>query len=301
MSEWIRFQAPKRRGIMLHISILFVLSLLIGLMLIVASESPPGLLAVFLLIASVLLSLLLPVFSYRLYALLRSEYSLSRAGLRIRWGLRQIDLPHELILDVALAEELHSLPAAPRWSWPGSILGITEDEELGPVEYIASRSEGMLLVGTVQRVYVISPEKPGDFLAVYHREAERGSLVELKASSVMPSFVLSQAWQELPVRRLLLAGAGLAVALLLLVGFIAPGLEGISLGFDSSGAPLEAVTGTQLFLLPALNLAFFFANLLLGLILYRESKNTLLARLVWGSSLLSGVLFLGAIAIISFS
>lgn len=301
MSEWIRFQAPKRRGIMLHISILFVLSLLIGLMLIVASESPPGLLAVFLLIASVLLSLLLPVFSYRLYALLRSEYSLSRAGLRIRWGLRQIDLPHELILDVALAEELHSLPAAPRWSWPGSILGITEDEELGPVEYIASRSEGMLLVGTVQSVYVISPEKPGDFLAVYHREAERGSLVELKASSVMPSFVLSQAWQELPVRRLLLAGAGLAVALLLLVGFIAPGLEGISLGFDSSGAPLEAVTGTQLFLLPALNLAFFFANLLLGLILYRESKNTLLARLVWGSSLLSGVLFLGAIAIISFS
>lgn len=301
MSEWIRFQAPKRRGIMLHISILFVLSLLIGLMLIVASESPPGLLAVFLLIASVLLSLLLPVFSYRLYALLRSEYSLSRAGLRIRWGLRQIDLPHELILDVALAEELHSPPAAPRWSWPGSILGITEDEELGPVEYIASRSEGMLLVGTVQRVYVISPEKPGDFLAVYHREAERGSLVELKASSVMPSFVLSQAWQELPVRRLLLAGAGLAVALLLLVGFIAPGLEGISLGFDSSGAPLEAVTGTQLFLLPALNLAFFFANLLLGLILYRESKNTLLARLVWGSSLLSGVLFLGAIAIISFS
>lgn len=301
MSEWIRFQAPKRRGIMLHLSILFVLSLLIGLMLIVASESPPGLLAVFLLIASVLLSLLLPVFSYRLYALLRSEYSLSRAGLRIRWGLRQIDLPHELILDVALAEELHSLPAAPRWSWPGSILGITEDEELGPVEYIASRSEGMLLVGTVQRVYVISPEKPGDFLAVYHREAERGSLVELKASSVMPSFVLSQAWQELPVRRLLLAGAGLAVALLLLVGFIAPGLEGISLGFDSSGAPLEAVTGTQLFLLPALNLAFFFANLLLGLILYRESKNTLLARLVWGSSLLSGVLFLGAIAIISFS
>lgn len=301
MSEWIRFQAPKRRGIMLHISILFVLSLLISLMLIVASESPPGLLAVFLLIASVLLSLLLPVFSYRLYALLRSEYSLSRAGLRIRWGLRQIDLPHELILDVALAEELHSLPAAPRWSWPGSILGITEDEVLGPVEYIASRSEGMLLVGTVQRVYVISPEKPGDFLAVYHREAERGSLVELKASSVMPSFLLSQAWQELPVRRLLLAGAGLAVALLLLVGFIAPGLEGISLGFDSSGAPLEAVTGTQLFLLPALNLAFFFANLLLGLILYRESKNTLLARLVWGSSLLSGVLFLGAIAIISFS
>jgi hypothetical protein len=51
----------------------------------------------------------------------------------------------------------------------------------------------------------------------------------------------------------------------------------------------------QLFLLPALNLALFIGGLLLGLILYREQSLGWLARLVWGGSLLSAALFLGAI------
>lgn len=301
MTEWIRFQAPRRRGVALHSAVLLVLLVSIGTMLTVASQSPPGLLIVVLLLASVLFALLLPVFFYRLYALLRSEYALGRAGVRLRWGLRQVDLPHDLIVDVALAEELQTLPPAPRWTWPGSVTGLVQDKEMGPIEYLASEKEGHVLIGTQRRVYVISPENPGEFLAVYHREAERGIIVELKAASLVPSFVLTQAWAERPVRRLFLAGAGLTVALLLLVGFLAPGLEGISLGFSPTGGPLDEVPGVQLFLLPALNLAFFFASLLLGLILYRELESSVAAKLVWSSSVFSGFLFLGAILIISFS
>lgn len=299
MTEWIRFQAPRRRGIALHSAVLLVLTTSIGAMLTIASQSQPGLLIVVLLVASVLFSLLLPLFFYRLYALLRSEYSLGRSGLRLRWGLRQVDLPHELILDIALASELQTQPPAPRWKWPGSVIGLVEDEELGNIEYLASEEEGQVLLGTKHRVYVLSPENPAEFLAVYHREAERGSISDLKAASFEPSFVLSQAWADIPVRRLLLAGAGMVVVLLLLVGILSPGLTGISLGFAPTGGPLEEVPGVQLFLLPALNLAFFFASLLLGLLLYRESESSITAKLVWGSSFFTGLLFLGAILIIS--
>ena len=299
MTDWIRFQAPRRRGIILHSAVLLVLTTAIGAMLTIASQSQPGILIVVLLVTSVLFGLMLPLFFYRLYALLRSEYTLGRAGVRLRWGLRQVDLPHDHILDVALASELRDLPPAPRWKWPGSVIGLVEDEQLGKIEYLASEEEGHVLLGTKQRVYVLSPENPAEFLAVYHREAERGSISELRAASFEPSFVLSQAWADIPVRRLLLAGAGMSVLLLLLVGILSPGLSGISLGFSPTGIPLEEVPGVQLFLLPAINLAFFFASLLLGLLLYRESEESVTAKMVWGSSFLSGLLFLGAILIIS--
>ena len=301
MTDWIRFQAPKRRGIALHAAVLLLLTASIAGMLTLASQSPPGLLVVVLLILSVIAGFLLPVFSYRLYALLRSEYSLGREGLRLRWGLRQIDMPHDQIVDVALAEELQVPPASPRWQWPGSVMGITQDEELGAVEYMASEKEGHVLLGTSKVVFVISPENPAEFLAVYHREAERGSIVEMKARSVVPSFVFNEAWADLSVRRLLLAGAALSAALLLLVGILAPDLESIPLGFAPTGGPLEEVPGAQLFLLPAINLVFALASFLLGLILYRESENALVAKLVWGSTLFVGLLFLGAILINAFS
>jgi hypothetical protein len=301
MTDWIRFQAPKRRGIALHTAVLLFLTASIAGMLTLASQSPPGLLVVVLLLLSVIAGFLLPVFSYRLYALLLSDYSLGREGLRLRWGLRQIDLPHDQIVDVALAEELHTAPASPRWQWPGSIMGITKDDEMGTVEYMASEKEGHVLLGTRKGVFVISPENPADFLAVYHREAERGSIVEMQARSVVPSFIFNEAWADITVRRLLIAGASLAAALLLLVGILAPSLDNVSLGFAPTGGPLEEVPGAQLFLLPAINLVFALASFLLGLILYRESENALIAKLVWGSTLFVGLLFLVAILISAFS
>jgi hypothetical protein len=301
MTDWIRFHAPKRRGIVLHAAVLLGLTASIAGMLSLASQSPPGLLVVVLLILSVIAGFLFPIFFYRLYALLRSEYSLDREGLRLRWGLRQIDLPHDQIVDVALAEELHAPPDSPRWQWPGSVMGIIQDGELGAVEYMASEKEGHVLLGTSKGIFVISPENPAEFLAVYHREAERGSIVEMKARSVVPSFIFNEAWADPSVRRLLIAGASLAAALLLLVGILAPGLESVPLGFAPTGGPLEEVPASQLFLLPAIHLVFALASFLLGLILYRESENALIAKLVWGSTLFVGFLFLVAILISAFS
>lgn len=295
MEEWTRFDPPRSRGIVLHTGVLLFCGAAIALMVSIASQTTPGLGLVLLLVGALLLSLLVPILLYRLYALLQSGYWVGRGGLRLRWGLRQVQLTHEDVLDSALADELETLPPPPRWRWPGSFMGLVEDAELGTVEYMAVQGEGLVLLGTAQRVFVLSPQNPADFLTQYRRQAERGSIGRIQRYSVEPRFVLAEAWGDAPVRRLLLAGGGLAVGLLALTGVLAPRVDAISLGFDASGLPLGAVPAVQLFLLPALNLALFIGSFLLGLILYRESGLSLIARLVWGSSLLSAALFLGAI------
>lgn len=298
MDDWIRFDPPKRTGLLLHLALVLGLSAAIGALLTIASQNPAGLVAILLLLLSVLATLALPLLLYRLYALLQSGYWIGRGGLRLRWGLRQAQLNYDMILDSALAEELEVLPPLPRWRWAGSVVGLVEDKELGPVEYLASRSKGLVLLGTADRVFVLSPQAPAEFLARFRREAERGKLVEVKTYSLWPRFVLAEAWAQKSARRLFLTGAIMALGLLILVSAVAPALEGVALGFDPSGIAFERVPSVQLFLLPLLNLAFFLGSFLLGLIAFRESEQRLLSHLLWGSSLLTGFLFLGAIAFI---
>jgi hypothetical protein len=209
--------------------------------------------------------------------------------------LRQVDLPYQAILDVARWSELESVPPMPRWIWPGSVFGLSQDKELGPVEFLASDVNNLVLIGTKERVYVISPENTKGFVATLKRESLRGSLRPLRARSVSPSFVLVEAWGQTRPRQLILAGAGLAVALLLLVGFLVPGLPSASLGFSGQGQPLPPVAASQLFLLPALNLLFYMGNLMLGVLFYREPQGASISPLIWGSSLVVSLLFFVAV------
>jgi hypothetical protein len=113
--------------------------------------------------------------------------------------------------------------------------------------------------------------------------------------SVLPSFVLAEAWAEPRVPALLVAGAVLALALLVLVAVLTPQLEAVSLGFGPDGLPLAPVAGVQLFLLPALNLFFYMGNFVLGLLIYREPQGIRLSTIIWAGSLLTSLLFLAAI------
>jgi hypothetical protein len=87
--------------------------------------------------------------------------------------------------------------------------------------------------------------------------------------------------------------------LLALVSFIIPTTPTISLRFDVNGTPLEYVPSVQLMVLPVLNTSFFIGDFLIGLFLYRKYENQQLAYLLWGSSVLTGILFLGALMFIS--
>ncbi|MEX1071966.1 MAG: PH domain-containing protein [Anaerolineales bacterium] len=295
MEAPIRFDPPRRRGGLLHVAALLLCAALAIGMLTLATLRPTGIAVILLLVGATLFSLPLPVLFYRLYALTQSGYWVGRDGLRLRWGLRLVDLPRAAIVDVARREELeHTIPL-PRWAWPGSIMGSVQHEELGTVEFLASEKNEQVLLGTKERVYVISPRNAQNFVEVYKRESERGSLRALKARSVSPSFVLVEAWQQSQVRRLFIAGALLALALLLLVGVLGPSLETVTLGFGADGLPLSPVAGLQLFLLPALNLFFYVGNLFLGLLFFREAKGLSFSYILWGSSLLTSVFFLGAV------
>lgn len=299
MSDWTRFQAPRIAGIAFHSSLLLAILVAVGAMVTIASENLAGLQSVLLLVASVLLALIFPILAYRFYALLQSEYSIGREGLVLRWGLRQVRMPHEMILDNALGEELLELPQLPRWRWPGSVLGKVGDEELGIVEFMAADSSKLVFIGTHERVYAISPEEPQAFLSALRNASERGSLEKGRVISIEPSFVLSQAWAEKIVRTLLLSGAALALLTLIMTGVVVQGRETISLGFSALALPDEPVAAAQLYLLPALNLVIYMGNLLLGLVLYREESNGTLAKLLWGSSLLTSALFVAAIIFIA--
>lgn len=291
----LRFEPARRKGLVLHITALLVLFALLAVLLTLALSQPAGVLVVILLVAALLLSLLLPLLFYRLYSLIKSGYWVSREGLRLRWGLREIDLPHAAIVDVARVAELENFVGPPRWTWPGALVGLVNDVELGEVEFIAADKQDLVLLGTKERVYAISPQSSQDFVASVKRESLRGSLRPVRARSVSASFVLVEAWAEKRSRQLLIAGAVLAVALLLLVGVLAPGLPSISLGFEADGSPLAPVAGVQLFLLPALNLFFYMGNFMLGLLFYREPNGANFSYLLWGCSLLASLLFLGAV------
>lgn len=291
------FEPPRRRGTGLHLSAAALVASIVAVLYLLALAQPPGLAAIVLVVLASLVALALPFLFYKLYCLHKSGYWISRDGLRLRWGLRAVDLPYSAIVDIARWSELEAPPALPRAIWPGAVVGQVRDAELGTVEYLAADKTRLVLLGTAERVYVLSPEREAQFVAALKREALRGSLRPLAARSFAPSFVLVEAWGQRAARRLIASGAALSLALLLLVGFLAPGLPAVNLGFAGDGSPLPAVTGSQLLLLPALNLLFYVGNLLLGLLFFREPQGENLSTLLWGSSLASSALFLGAVIV----
>jgi len=293
--NWIRFDPPRRKGLTLNLVAFLIDFALITILLVTAISQPPGLLVVMALLGALLLSFPLPILMYRLYSLWQSGYWVGRDGMRLRWGLRLIDLPYDDIVDVARVDELETFMRLPRWTWPGSIVGHFVDAELGQVEFLASEAQQLVVIGTKERVFAVSPQEPAEFVQVYKRESERGSLKPLAAHSEQPIFVLVEAWAELHTRRLLIAGGLFSLGLLILVGILAPNLGAISLGFAATGEPLPAVAGVQLFLLPALNLFFYMGNFILGLLFYREPRGALISYILWGSSLVTSLFYLGAV------
>jgi len=289
------YPPPKQRGLAVHV-ILVVLLLalaafsafrLYGAALDVAFAG-----LVLLLLACLLI---LPVLGYRLYALIRAEYSLDRDNLHLVWGLRVEDIP---ISDVEWVRPASQLPAPLRLPWLriwGGLLGTIRQPELGPVEFLASETDGLLLVATARRIFAISPADPVAFVLAFQRTMEMGSLAPGQSLSQYPSFVMSNAWQTPFTRYVWLFGAFINIGLFLWVSLNLPGLPQVSLGFDALGAPLDPVPGAQLILLPLLSAILFAGGWLVGLFFYRREDQHLLANLLWLSGTLASLLFLFAV------
>jgi hypothetical protein len=168
--------------------------------------------------------------------------------------------------------------------WPGGVIGVRK-VGTGRVEYMAAHPRNLLVIATPGKMYAISPENPETFLATFQRQAEIGTLHPIAARSVYPTVLVGSVWASRPARGLLLAGLFLFLALLIWTPLAFPADD-----------PSLTISRTQFFLLPLVNALFFLVNFLLGLFFYRSLQSQPLAYLLWGTSVLTSLLFFGAFA-----
>jgi hypothetical protein len=237
----------------------------------------------------------LPFLVYRLYALTRANYILDRDKLTLLWGLRVEQIPVSDVEWVRPESDLVAPLPRPWLRLPGSILGTRRHPDLGPVEFIASDADNLLIVATARRIYAISPADAATFLQNFQRAIEMGSLTPAPAQSVYPSFVVAQAWESLLARYLWLAGIFVNVGLLLWVSLMTQSLGPVPFGFLPSGEPAAAVPAVRLIALPLGSIFFFVIGWLTGLAFYRRPEGRPVAIVVWAGGLASSVLFLLAV------
>lgn len=295
MKDEYIFLPEQRLGVAFHVVVILLFASAAGLGIIRAANATIGPAFLLYLLPSLLAVIVVPVLAYRAYALLTGSYALEREGLRLRWGLRVEEIPIDSVLWVHPAAELSVHIPLPWLRWPGSVIGICQSPGAGKIEFIASRSGGLVFIGTQTRTFAISPANPQDFLLAFERCTEMGSLTPILPRSVYPSLLVNRVMSIRPARALVLAGLVLSLILLIWVSLIIPGRSTIPLGFDIAGTPGDPTPSVRLLLLPVINTFFFLSDLFLGLFFFRRQETQSLSYILWGSGVLTPLFFLIAI------
>jgi len=286
------FPPAKRNGLIMHGFILTALMLLSMWGFSNLAGETAGPLFVTHLLVGVVSFAPIPFFGYRAYALQRADYYIDRNSLAMLWGLRIEDIPLTDIEWVRPATDLTNPLSLPRFRIPGAVLGTRRHVDLGAVEFIASDASNLILIATSRRVFAISPEDPAALVQTFARATELGSLSPAESVSVYPSFIISQAWEDRPVRFLWTSGLIINIGMMIGVGSLIPSRSVIPFGFDSFGLPNATAASTQLILLPLLSMLSFIVGLTAGLYFFRWEKQQPIAYMIWISSTISSLLFL---------
>jgi hypothetical protein len=236
-----------------------------------------------------------PLLGYRYYALQRATYTLEREGMRLVWGLRVEEIPIGSVLWVNPASELSAPLPLPRLRWPGGVLGHRHLSAGGEVEFMASTTQGLVVIATTGKYFAVSPENPETFILAFQRCIEMGSLSPLPARSVYPTFVLGSVWRSPPARALLLGAALLSMLLLVWVSLAIPGRTQVVFGLRPESPGGDVVPAVQLLLLPTVNTFFVLFDFFLGLYYFRWPERQTISYIVWGAGALTPLLFLVAV------
>lgn len=292
------FSPPKRRGLIVHGSIIIVLMVVAFIGFINLSRAEVGPQFLIALLVSLFAFAPIPFFVYRGYSLWRADYYMDRDSLAINWGLRVEDIPLSDIEWMRPADDLTRPLNLPSVRLPGGLLGMRRHPDLGVVEFLASDVKKLLLVATAKRVFVISPEDPALLMQTFARATELGSLAPVEAKSVYPSFVVTQAWESGLARYLWLTALFLNLGLFIWASLIIPSTPRVALGPQFVGSALETVPSAQLIIFPVASLLLAVTGWVAGLYFYRWDRERILAFIVWGSSTFSSLLFLLAVLFI---
>jgi Bacterial PH domain len=237
----------------------------------------------------------LPLPIYRISALQQGRYILARDGISLYWGLRHEEIPINKVTWVGSTDQNRMVLTKPSFRMPGAVLGVQKQADGQPVEFLAARDTNLVIIVTSERLFAISPANPAEFLTTYRKLAEFGSLAPIQAVSLYPTFLFSRSWADRPARILLISSAVLALGLIIWVSLVIPSHSMTALRLNPEGSAVELVPGIRLLLLPVLNSFFFIADLLLGLFFYRRADTQSLGYLMWASSVMTSLLFLGAV------
>ncbi len=231
---------------------------------------------------------------YAFRALQGAFYLLSRDGLVIHWGLREVAISTYDILWIAPLADLPAPPPSPLVRLPGAWLGRAwrRDPQHGQVEYLAAQRKGALFIATAQGAFVISPQSPQDFLKTFSALNELGSVSPLPTRDIHPGDWLGQAWHARPTRILWLSTLTAVIAVWLLAFWGMGRTTQVSLGFTAGILPRPPIPSGSLVLFPILGTFFALVDWASGQFLYR--RDTALAYFFWSIALLTNLGLLGA-------
>lgn len=301
MAETFTFLPKRTLGIVLHAILAIIILAGCGVLVWLAFQQTGGALLIVYLFGSILLFALLPLVGYRGYALLHGIYSLKRDGLRIRWGLRQEDIPLSEVTWVRPASDLENPFNLPAMSLPGAILGFSDHPDLGMVEFIASDVNNLVVIATINKVIVLSPELKDEFVQRFQRALEMGTLNPMQAFSAVPAAFLMEVARNAYARVSIPLGFALCLVLLVLISLTIPVKPEVSLGYDAAGGLLPPVPAMRMLLLPVLSIALYGASLIAGIFFYRNEKTRPSSYLVWAGGLATPLLLIIAAVILLFS
>ena len=287
-----RFLPKRTPGLIFHAALIILVLAGVSFLLWMAFGQPGGISLILYLAGAFLLLATLPFLAYRGYALLHAYYELERDGLRIRWGLRSLDIPITEVEWVRPPEDLLIPLKLPGLSTPGAILGEGNHEDLGKIEFIASSMENLVIVATMNQVVILSPEDKDEFIRRFNRTIEMGSLSPIEPHSTRPAVFLRQITTDRLARVLIPLGFGLWFALLVIVSVVIPGRSAISLGYDPNGLPLEAVPASRMLMLPILGILLYLVSLVGGAYIFRKHTTRPVSYLLWAGGVLAPFLLI---------
>jgi hypothetical protein len=293
------FHPPRRAGIAVHLGLIVLLSTAGFLGLLQATRARVGPTLLIYMLPALVAVFVIPMLIYRLSALSGASYSIERDGMRLRWGLRAEDIPMDAVQWVGKAEHYKNRLPKPLLYLPGAVLGLRQQPGSVPVEYMAALTSSLILITTPRCVFAISPENEEAFLNAFRRASELGSITPLSARSAYPGLVLALSWTERLPRTMLLTGLALSLMLIMWAAMVIPGREQLSLRVWPGASAPDTVPAVRILLLPVLNFFFYIIDAILGLFFYRRRESRPAAYLIWGSSILTSLLFMGAVYFIS--
>jgi len=298
MNDSQGFHPVRKQGILLHSgALLLVASASTALLLYTNAQENRGFFILYL-IASLIVFVPFPFILYRLFALLRAMYMIDRDGFHIQWGLRSEDIPMDEIEWLRAASDLPVELPLPRLSVAGAVLGTQRSKDLGKLEFFASDLHKQILIACRNRILVITPQDQSDFMRVFKRYAELGSLAPIQAHSSNAEFLVTTILKDKYSRAFILGGLALTLLLLVLVSFLIPAYNSVTLGFNLRTNQLEQAPSERLLLLPVAAAFFFLTDLGFGSYLYRKQGLRWASYFTLASSMILPLSFLLLILIV---